>query len=720
MIEQPSSPPAPAAARIQRWPRFFVIWSCVAALLIGSHLGFYFKQPFYEGGDFAANALQIRKAKTFHELYGNYSRWGFHHPGPAFFYAYAAGEALLFDTLRVVPTPYNAHALVGVLLQSLFFAWAVSIVSKHVRQPLLAPLLLVFAALHFGLVNFNFRDSAFESIWPPYVLLCPFLLFLVSAASVAAGDVDDLVPMVLAGSILVHAHIAQPLFVVPLSLLAYSIIYLRKGRSRLFRSSPYVHAAVLGILFIFLLPIGVDAFRGPESNLHLILAHLSRHSHDHKSLLQSLVYFAALFLYFPNPETICDQLTLANAVQLLRRWPYLAMWSIVAMLLAILHQFKESDRKAFGRPFSLWLAIFSGSASVLMIVWGKLQNGEMFAFNSYFSFSLFFIPFIFLAMALSSVFKGQVRYLQPLLYLVALPLFVGASRNFDLRSDFPTIPRGTEDRVAEVQHAASADRQASRTKYLEFEHADWPWAIGVALALERFGYGYSVSPAWRFMFGPEHVANVIEELPQAAVALWKVKTPSPTSPDWIAFSPPPVDPVEGAILFSGADANAAAYVVRGWDISTGPFSWSTEKNALLYFSALPAPGNVQIALEAFSADFSGVPQRMLVRFNGTIRAEFQLKGKGRLVIDIPRAEWNQRPFATLAFDFPDATSPRSLGVSTDTRLISCGFRRMTFRSLSTDSAKTSQAPDAFRVAFATTARGFPDTSIWDNAFSNSR
>src|ERR1700686_2137372 len=147
MIEQLSPPPARAASSIQWWPRFFVIWFCIAALLIGSHLGFYFKQPYYEGGDFAANALQIRKAKVFHELYGNYSRWGFHHPGPAFFYAYAAGEVVLFDALKVVPSPFNAHLLIGVLLQSLFFAWAVAIVSKHVRRPLLVPLLLIFAGV---------------------------------------------------------------------------------------------------------------------------------------------------------------------------------------------------------------------------------------------------------------------------------------------------------------------------------------------------------------------------------------------------------------------------------------------------------------------------------------------------------------------------------------------------------------------------------------------
>jgi hypothetical protein len=97
------------------------IWFILSSTLIGSHWQFYFRETHIEDGDFAANALQIRKAKTFGEIYGNYSRWRFHHPGPGFFYCYAAGEALLYDGLKAVPSPHNAHLFTGVLLQSLFF-----------------------------------------------------------------------------------------------------------------------------------------------------------------------------------------------------------------------------------------------------------------------------------------------------------------------------------------------------------------------------------------------------------------------------------------------------------------------------------------------------------------------------------------------------------------------------------------------------------------------
>jgi hypothetical protein len=165
-----------------------------------------------------------------------------------------------------------------------------TIISRRIQWPLLLPLLLVLAALHFDMVNFNIPDSAFQSIWPPHVLLFPFLCFLVAGASVASGEVGDLIPLVLSGCLLVHGHVAQPLFVVSLTFLTYIALCWRDGRSilRQVNSSPYVHASAVGILTIFLLPLVLDAFRGQQSNLHLILGHLFQHSADHKTFFQSL------------------------------------------------------------------------------------------------------------------------------------------------------------------------------------------------------------------------------------------------------------------------------------------------------------------------------------------------------------------------------------------------------------------------------------------------
>ncbi len=60
-----------------------------AVLLVNAGL---FRTPIYEHTYYALNSLQVHEAKALRALLGNYSRWRFHHPGPAMFYVLAAGE----------------------------------------------------------------------------------------------------------------------------------------------------------------------------------------------------------------------------------------------------------------------------------------------------------------------------------------------------------------------------------------------------------------------------------------------------------------------------------------------------------------------------------------------------------------------------------------------------------------------------------------------------
>lgn len=178
---------------------------------------FYFATPYHEYGDLAVNALQIDRAKHFGELYGNYSRFEFNHPGPALFYVYAWSEALFVDLLHVCPTPHNAHALAGLAVQCFFFVLGLTIAGGWIRAPLFLPLALLFGAIHFGLAK-----DAFISIWPPNVLAMPFFAFAIACISLGGGRGQHLAWVVLSGSVLVHAHVAQPLFVGTLFLFAYT------------------------------------------------------------------------------------------------------------------------------------------------------------------------------------------------------------------------------------------------------------------------------------------------------------------------------------------------------------------------------------------------------------------------------------------------------------------------------------------------------------------
>jgi hypothetical protein len=118
----------------------------------------YFIKPIFEDGDFAANSLRIAKAMEFREVHGNYSRWGFSHPGPAFFYVYAAGQYLLYNVLKICPEEHNAHLLTGVHLQAGFWSLAMGVLATHVRQ---RTTLLTIAGI--GFIHFHFANQAFIS-----------------------------------------------------------------------------------------------------------------------------------------------------------------------------------------------------------------------------------------------------------------------------------------------------------------------------------------------------------------------------------------------------------------------------------------------------------------------------------------------------------------------------------------------------------------------------
>src|SRR5690242_4267503 len=104
------------------WPLAAALAVMLFVALMVAGRGFYFGSSVLEVGDGASNALQIDNAKGGTEIYGNYSRFGFNHPGPAFWYVYAAGEYLLHDLTGVVPTPHNAHSLASLALQVTCFS----------------------------------------------------------------------------------------------------------------------------------------------------------------------------------------------------------------------------------------------------------------------------------------------------------------------------------------------------------------------------------------------------------------------------------------------------------------------------------------------------------------------------------------------------------------------------------------------------------------------
>lgn len=150
--------------------RILMIGLVVFAVVAVAHRELLFTEPLHEFGDYAVDAFKIERARHFQQLHGNTSRFGFYHPGPAFYYVYALGEQVFCRWMRLVPSPRNAHVLTSLLLQSFLFAAALAIAAGWVRGAWFVPLTLVATTVHLSLAG-----NAFIDTWRPRVLLMPFL-----------------------------------------------------------------------------------------------------------------------------------------------------------------------------------------------------------------------------------------------------------------------------------------------------------------------------------------------------------------------------------------------------------------------------------------------------------------------------------------------------------------------------------------------------------------
>ena len=91
---------------------------------------FLFGTPIHELGDTGANSILVNQAKHFELLVGNYSRQGFNHPEPAYFYIQAWGEWLFHDALHLVPTPWNGQVIALYALNAALFATVTLIIAR--------------------------------------------------------------------------------------------------------------------------------------------------------------------------------------------------------------------------------------------------------------------------------------------------------------------------------------------------------------------------------------------------------------------------------------------------------------------------------------------------------------------------------------------------------------------------------------------------------------
>jgi len=491
-----------------------VVFVLLLASMVIHYRNFFFGPPIIELGDFAANALKITHAKSFDELYGNYSRWHFQHPGPAFFYWFALGEWLLYNLLPVFHSPHQAHVFFNLVLQTFFLTISFGILSQFARSSIYDCLIILVASIHF-----NLMPTTIVELWPPNQIICPLLSLIVCASAVSVGKNHYIPMMVLSACFLIHGHVAQPLFVLPIAGIAL-FSYYKWHRKCLTDKLDWLVAG--SILLLFLLPIFLDILHGSTSNAAQILAHIDKHSGKSNGLAKSIEYLACFFLYIGNAEVVLNTANMSFSSFISMNISLLLFWSatvIIPMIVLFTKTFPvhmSPECKIFHRHLTGYLLL----AILLTIKWGKMIDGEMYSFNAYINFALIALALVPAVFIITNLLQAYTRYLK-------WPLVLGSTVVIVTLTTLPGLPlvsqQESEPTLPEHVRTTLA-ASGSNPVLLMFDRENSLKAAGVAVLLQRAGVPFYVLPHFGYVFGDRYVLdlNAYEKL-AGGINIWGIR-----------------------------------------------------------------------------------------------------------------------------------------------------------------------------------------------------
>jgi hypothetical protein len=204
--------PGPVAARTRRVRPIWIVLVLALPILVGTVTRVWLVGDHDANGDRALIALAVRAVSIHPVLLGPYSRFGWHHPGPLYYY------------LLAVPTwlfGFRVNSLVlGASLINLVSV--VGIVAIAIRRG--GRFLGLWTALFLGVYLVALGRTTFD-VWNPSVTLLPFALALALSWTAASGDLWAMPILVVVGSFCAQTHIGlAPGVVVALAAVVLAIV----------------------------------------------------------------------------------------------------------------------------------------------------------------------------------------------------------------------------------------------------------------------------------------------------------------------------------------------------------------------------------------------------------------------------------------------------------------------------------------------------------------
>lgn len=613
-----------------------------------------FIRRIFEHGDFAANSILINQAKSFDLLVGNYSRFMFNHPGPGLLYIQAFFEILLYDTFHIVPTPFNAHLISILFLNSILLSLAVCIIYKHFKSQA-----LIFASIAIILVYCGLnKDNVLSSTWMPHVYFVLFLVFLIACASLSSGNLSSLWIIALTGGLLVHGHVSFIAFVIPATMTAF-ILALRRSKLnvRQLIENNKSEFIVFGIvLLILLLPIVINLVMDFPGDIGKYIEYASSKAVHHPTLRGAFSFLASFY----NNQIL------------------LAILIIISSGVCIFYIEKEKNK----RGFLINIVLFNLIATVFFVYY--VCTG-MDSLDHYMGIFFGSVPLLFIitnAITLCKFMeKGIVR--KSILFAISISILLASLHAGSLTNNYMGVPY-----LQDVTNTIETNANNKKVLLHIQDHDSWPWATGLVVALERKKVDVLLdNPWWGFMFTKNHVVST-ETLPKDYWCL-TIKKGS-TSGSGVIFSNDDVSIVEtkytssyiiGNMIDFSISGNSKSYTVTGWSDGEAWGTWTDGAYARLMFFINDVDMNIDKVLVVKANPFvNEVNPRLYVDIiaNGTKVGQwvFSKGGEVEQRVVIPTSLMTSDGSLFISFEVHNPISPYSLGLSKDNRMLGLGISNL--------------------------------------------
>ena len=609
---------------------YFLVIFVGSALLLSYLIYPMFLGQLHPIGDYAADMLLANKlTDEGYLLVGHYSRWGFNHPGPFFFYINHFSE-FLFGWLPI--SRWQTWYLGSILINTTFLVYSAIYFSEYLgaRHKDIFPHLVILITI--GYIGFSIAH-----VWMPNRIITPYTAFFVSVLHLSKGNFKHLVPASFFTGVLVHGYATMPFLTVPFLIIgALSGCFFYGGLRGLYRHKKYFVTSFI-ISLTFASPMFLDYFMNERSNLSILLETNSR------------------FASRPKPSAEEMRAVISDLFFTGREYLWIAFLLVATPIIIWVKNPSEEEKKNIIVVTALFTLIFLSS-----IAYYSTTPKPVYTFSMYFLKSL--IPLLIslpLFLVINEIQSSKLfffRYIERRRALIlSLSTLLVVTSIVHTERAASVQPHGY---IRNISEEIMPKLDNTNKVILDYSRHD-QWRIIAGLMLDLNSFGIESCTTWRhmaFLYTNKHTCYFDDLVPKVKIVPSELCNNScdfvlnSIGVQFFKFLPVPI----GEKLNFDSDKLHLA----NWHPPESTHRWSDGKLSSIVFK-VDSPHQVEGVLKLHMGILGG--QKITISLNGTKIYSGMVKSfEWDKFLEVPFDKTllrNGDDTNTLTFDTPDARQP---------------------------------------------------------------